>query len=204
MGTRYTGRKLHAELIGFLNDYQNLTSTCTFSTGCADNMIDVTFSAGAARYFGFEALVEHEIAVGVVSVPFQASYTFTHAEFGSAFTSDRPSWGQVQKGDQVPYIPSHQLNASAGVEHKRGGANVALSYQAATRESPGTDPISQVLHTDAQLTVDLSARYQLFDGVQLYANVRNLFDSAYVVSHRPFGARPNAPRWIQVGAKFDL
>lgn len=204
VGTRYTGRKLHAELVGFLNEYQNLTSTCTFSTGCADDMIDVTFSAGAARYFGFEAQVEHELSVAAFKIPFQLTYTFTHAEFGRSFESVRPSWGQVEKGDEVPYIPAHQFSATAGVEHKRAGGNVALNYQAATREQPGTEPISQVLHTDAQITVDIALRYQLVDDVQLYANVRNLFDSAFTVSHRPFGARPNAPRWIQIGAKVDL
>ncbi len=203
-GVRYSGRKLHAELIGFFNEYGNLTSTCTFSTGCEDDMIDVTFSAGAARFVGFEAQVEHELSVGAFKVPFQLSYSFTHAEFLDTFTSARPAWGEVEKGDGVPYVPNHQLNAAAGVEHKRGGGNVALSFQGATREQPGQEAISSVLHTDAQLTVDVSLFYQVLDSVRVYANVRNLFDSMYVVSHRPFGARPNAPRWIQLGAKIEL
>jgi Fe(3+) dicitrate transport protein len=34
--------------------------------------------------------------------------------------------------------------------------------------------------------------------------VRNLFDSHDLVARKPFGARPNAPRWVQVGAKVKF
>jgi Fe(3+) dicitrate transport protein len=38
----------------------------------------------------------------------------------------------------------------------------------------------------------------------LYANATNLLDSHDIVSRRPFGARPNAPRWVMVGAKLSF
>jgi Fe(3+) dicitrate transport protein len=38
----------------------------------------------------------------------------------------------------------------------------------------------------------------------VYVNVRNVLDSHYIVSRRPYGARPNAPRWVQVGVKVEL
>jgi Fe(3+) dicitrate transport protein len=36
----------------------------------------------------------------------------------------------------------------------------------------------------------------------VYANWRNITDSAAIAGRRPFGARPGAPRWLQVGAKL--
>jgi Fe(3+) dicitrate transport protein len=48
---------------------------------------------------------------------------------------------------------------------------------------------------------DAGASYRLTAWLELYSNARNVFNSLYLVSRRPYGARPNAPRWIQVGAK---
>ena len=41
-----------------------------------------------------------------------------------------------------------------------------------------------------------------FAGISVYANLRNVLGGAFIVSRRPYGARPNAPRWLQVGAKL--
>jgi hypothetical protein len=34
--------------------------------------------------------------------------------------------------------------------------------------------------------------------------VRNLFEAQNVVARRPYGARPNAPRWFHAGVKLTL
>jgi Fe(3+) dicitrate transport protein len=52
--------------------------------------------------------------------------------------------------------------------------------------------------------IDVSARLKLLGPLSVYANVRNLLDDQNIVSHRPYGARPNAPRWIQAGAKVEF
>jgi Fe(3+) dicitrate transport protein len=39
--------------------------------------------------------------------------------------------------------------------------------------------------------------------VELYLTGKNLLDSVYLVSRRPFGARPGAPLWVQAGVKVD-
>jgi Fe(3+) dicitrate transport protein len=50
---------------------------------------------------------------------------------------------------------------------------------------------------------DASASVKPWRAVTFYANVRNLLDGRHLVARRPYGARPNAPRWVQIGARVD-
>ena len=113
-----------------------------------------------------------------------------------------PLWGQVKEGDFVPNIPKHIMRASVGVEAEPAGGAVAVSYVGKTGDgstSSGAD--QRELFTDAQTLVDASAWAKIWGPLKIYGTVQNLLDSVYVVSHRPFGARPNAPRWVHVGLK---
>jgi Fe(3+) dicitrate transport protein len=197
-GGRLTDGPLRAEVIGFYNDYQNYTSICT--TGCPLDMLDKQTSAGRAQIYGFEALAAHDIPAGPVKVPVSLSYTFTRAQFGRSFTSADLSLGYVKKGDDVPYVPNHTLRAQLGVEHKRAGINGSVSYVSAMREARlGANDRS--LKTDAQYLVDASAWAKVWGPFQVYVTGQNLLNSTFLVARRPFGARPNAPRWMHVGLK---
>jgi Fe(3+) dicitrate transport protein len=200
-GARFTERSARAELIGFYNDYSNLTDVCTLSSGCLDSDLDRQFDAGKARIFGFEAYAEHRIPLGPVQFPLNVAYTFTRAEFLGDFESEDPIFGNVEDGDELPYVPRHQASASVGAETRSVGGAVSATYVSAMREQAGSEPLSEVLATDEQLVFDASVKYRVLPPLIVYANARNLLDSHYIVSRRPFGARPNAPRWIQVGAK---
>jgi Fe(3+) dicitrate transport protein len=200
-GVRYTRGLLRLESIGFYNDYDNLTSVCTFSGSCSQSMEGMQRDLGRARIYGVEVSGQHDLPLGPVKLPLLLSYTHTQTEFLHSFTSDDPSYANVSVGDEVPYVPQHQLRVSAGVEHARAGGNASLTYVSATREEAGDTPMSESLHMDEQVVVDLAAYATLWKTISLYGSVQNLFDSRYVASHRPFGARPNAPRWVQVGLK---
>ncbi|HMI94802.1 MAG TPA: TonB-dependent receptor [Polyangiales bacterium] len=202
-GARFVRGAARAELIGFYNDYQNLTAVCTFSSGCSDAELDQQIDAGRARIYGFEALVEHAIELGSgLALPLRAAYTLTRTELLRSFRSDDPIFGDVERGDELPYVPEHELNASAGLEHQVAGGSATVSYVAAMREQPGSEPLSQVLATDDLLSFDLNLYYRPLSYLELYANARNLLDSHDIVSRRPFGARPNAPRMLQLGVKL--
>ena len=203
-GARFMLDKARLELIGFYNDYTNLTDICTQSSGCLDQSLDRQFDAGRARIYGLEAYAEHEPELGPVKFPLNVAYTLTFAEFLDRFDSSDPMWGSVLPGDDLPYVPRHQLNATAGVEVGPGGGYATFTYVAAMREEAGGEPMDDALHTDEQAILDLGAHYRVLGPVELYANLRNVFDSHDLVARRPFGARPNAPRWLQVGAKIDL
>jgi Fe(3+) dicitrate transport protein len=204
-GLRYTGRHWRAEAIGFYNDYSNLTDVCTFSSGCTDDTVDQQFDAGRARIYGLEAYLNSNLPLdGGFTVPVVVAYTLTRAEFLTSFSSDDPIFGDVESQDQMPYVPRHQLTVAPGLEHELAGASASVRYVSAMREIAGAEPLSQTLATDSQLTLDATAYGQPLNLLRIYVTAQNLLDSADIVSRRPFGARPNAPRSIQVGVKLQL
>jgi len=200
-GLRYTAGPLRLESVGFYNDYENLTDYCTQSSGCEGAMVDTQYDAGEARIYGVEVLADHELRLREYKLPLSLAYTFTRAEFLQSFRSQDPIFGNVRKGDEIPYVPEHQLRAQVGVEHPGGGLNLAVTYVGAMREVPGTGSLDRTIATDAQFIVDAAAQAKIWGPLSLYANIQNLLDSRYIVSRRPFGARPNAPRWAHVGLK---
>ncbi len=199
-GARYTHRLLRVESVFFYNDYKNLTDICT-ENGCAIAQDNMQFSAGAAKTYGLELLAQHEIPVRRFRLPVQASYTYTRSHFEDSFSSQDPIWGNVTKGDWMPYVPKHQFHGSFGVEHSRGGANMGVTYVAPMRELPGQGNLDNTLHTDTQWFFDLAGQAKIWGPLSVYCNIQNLFNQQYIVGRRPFGARPNAPRWAHVGIK---
>ncbi|HEY6079966.1 MAG TPA: TonB-dependent receptor, partial [Polyangiaceae bacterium] len=204
-GARYSRGPARAELIGFFNDYSNMTDVCTLSSGCVDEDLDRQFDAGKAHIYGIEAYAAHEVAIGTkLKLPMQLAYTFTQAKFANSFTSKDPIYGDVSSGDQIPYVPRHQLNATLGVAIERASAYATLGYVARMREQAGQEPLSETLATDKQLWLDVGMQVRVIGPLKLYGNLRNVLNERDIVSHRPYGARPNAPRWLQVGAKIEL
>jgi Fe(3+) dicitrate transport protein len=200
-GARFSEPAWRLETVGFYNDYSNITDVCTLSSGCTQENVDRQYDGGKARIYGVEGFAQLAPAVGKITLPFTAAYTYTHAEFQSTFHSEDPIFGDVVAGDQIPYVPRHQATVSLGIDSRYGGGAVAATYVAPMREEAGSEPLAQTVATDEQFTVDLAASCRVFQPLDVYANVRNLFDDHSIVSHRPFGARPNAPRWVQVGVK---
>lgn len=204
VGTRYTRRSTRAEVIGFFNDYSNLTDVCTLASGCVSSNLDRQFDAGRARVVGLEVFAMHEQSLGPVRVPATLAYTLTQGELLSDFTSSDPIYGTVRRGDELPYLPRHQLVATVATEHRRLGVNGSLGYVAPMREQAGSQPIEQAVATDEQVWLDLGAYVNVLRWVKIYANVRNATGAQYIIGRRPYGARPNAPRWFQVGMKAEF
>jgi len=200
-GTRYTRGRARFEAIGFYNDYSNLTDVCTFSSGCVDARLDRQFDAGRARIYGLEAFATYDASAASLKIPMTASYTLTYGEFGSTFQSSDPIYGNVREGDKLPYIPRHQLNLTTAVEHRFAGLSAALNYVAPMREVAGNVPIAETIATDEQIWLDLGAYVAPLKWLKVYANVRNVNGAANIVGRRPYGARVNAPRWVQIGVK---
>ena len=203
-GMRYSAPRVRAELIGYYNDYSNLTDVCTLSSGCIDANLDKQFDAGKARIYGVEAFAQAEPSAGPVKFPLSAAYTLTRTEFRNTFSSEDPVFGNVKKGDEIPYVPRHQLSGLLGAEYGPVSVYGTAVYVARMREVAGSAPLDRVIATDAQFIVDVGAKYRVLPRLELYGNIRNLFNELDLVSRRPFGARPNAPRMIQLGVKLKL
>ncbi len=204
-GARFSRRGLRAEIIGFFNSYSNLTNVCTFSNGCVTENLDRQFDAGRARIFGLEAFGENELALGrEFALPARASYTYTDSQFLNAFDSGDPILGNVVRGDQLPYIPYHQLALSAGIERRKWAVNASFTFVGTMREVAGQGPAPAGELTDATYLLGAGASYQLTRWLKLYGSGQNLLNQAYLASRRPYGARPGAPLMVNFGAKAEF
>ncbi|WPB80456.1 TonB-dependent receptor [Archangium violaceum] len=204
-GARWTRRGERLEVVGFFNDYSNLTDICTFSNGCLNDNLDRQFDAGEAHIYGLEVFAEKTFRTQVgVSFPVSVAYTFTQTRLLEDFRSADPQFGLVRAGDELPYVPWHQLFATAGVEGARWGAYVNASFVDVMREVAGQGVIPEGEKTDALLTFDVNANWNVTRWGQVYLSARNVLDQQGIVSRRPFGARPNAPRTVILGFKLSL
>lgn len=204
-GARWSPKRFRAEVIGFVNDYSNLSNICTFSTGCDVSDLDKQFDGGTALVTGLEAYVESELTItDDLRLPGKIAYTYTHGEFTNDFASADPTFGDVQSGDTVPYIPTQQLFATLGVETDRWGTYLSGTYTGAMREKAGSGEPDPFDVTDESFVMDAAGRVMVVKNVTAYITAKNLLDATYIASHRPFGARPGAPLWIQVGGKVEF
>lgn len=202
-GARWARRDEKLEVVGFFNDYANLTDICTFSNGCLNESLDRQFDAGHAQIYGLEVAGEKTFRPhGLVSIPLSAAYTLTGTALLNAFSSDDPLLGNVEVGDELPYVPAHQLNLAAGINVWRFGVHAQFNLVSPMREEAGQGPVEPGLATDWQATLDLVANAQVTDWLELYFNARNVTDQHAIVSRRPYGARPNAPRTFLGGLKL--
>ena len=72
------------------------------------------------------------------------------------------------------------------------------------REKPGQKPIEENLHTDDYVTADITATHFYDEKLTLQLILHNATDETAIVSHRPFGARPNRPRALVGRIKYQL
>ncbi len=207
LGTRFENEALNFEGIYFLNDYDNLVGTVTASTGGGGEIGD-QYDGGGVTVQGFELSMSSgwsNLGSAGLSIPVSLNYTWTtEAEFHSAFASEFEPWGNVQVGDELPYIPEHQLRAMAGVEAEVWTVNVAANYVGEMRATAGqgTIPASDLI--DGHVVWDLMGHWRTTETFSTYVKVDNLFDEVYVAARRPAGVRPGLERTAYVGVTFSF
>lgn len=204
LGARYAdpeeGRLI--ELVGFVNDYSNLTGQCGFSTGCSGDMLDRQFNGGSVLVWGLEAAGSWRFSVGRFSIPLRLSYTYTGSSFREAFESEDPTFGDVSEGDELPYVPAHQGQLQGGLEHEHAGFQVIGTYVSEMREQAGQGDAGE--RTDDYVMVDAVAWWQAIERLRIYVRGENLLNDQPIASRRPFGARPIRPFTVQIGAKVEF
>lgn len=200
LGIRISTGELYAEAAYFLSDYDNLLGECTASSG-SDCDIGDAFNGDAATVRGVELLVSADFAPGAnISVPASLAYTYIDGTFDTDI-ADTAFFGDVSSGDPIPYIPEQQLSLTVGVETERWGVFGALSYvdEVCVRAS-----CVQFEQTDSSLTLDVSSRFTVSEGVTLLARIENLTDEEDILSRQPYGARPNKSRTASLGVRVDF
>ncbi|MEM1111021.1 MAG: TonB-dependent receptor [Pseudomonadota bacterium] len=209
-GVRYTGTNLSADLIGFFSDYENLLGRCRVSDPSCE--VGEEFNGGEVEVAGaeFTASYTHAFDNGLL-LPLDLVYTYTETAFQTSFLSNFSQWNPgffqgtrlpVQQGDELPYTPEHQARIQAGLEGLSWGINLAVRYVSEMREVPGFGSFEDGESTEAYTIVDLAARYELNDSLELKFIAQNVADEQVIVSRRPFGARPNLPQQFKFGVSY--
>ncbi len=203
-GGRWRSDRVQADLIGFFSDYSNLKGSCTLASGCTEAQEGQEFNGGAVNVFGVEAQVGGELPLvkkRKLTLPIAAAYTFTQSSFQTAFASEFAGWGDVMAGDELPYLPEHQIAVSAAVKSPKYEVGATARYRGESRDVAGTGPIPTEEKAEGLFTIDLTGHAKLHDYAEIYATCSNLLDEQVIISRRPYGARPNAPRLETLGYK---
>lgn len=190
------------QLIGFYSDYTNILGAATLSSG-GDGSGDL-YNGGAVEVVGLEAVADADLLGGRIPgtrVPARLAYTWTHAEFQTAFTSGYGPWSAVEVGDRLPYLPEHQLHASLGLDRDAWQVRVDATYNDAMRTRAGQGTLEPAHSTDSFLVLNLSGQYAATPWGSVYATVQNLTDHRYIVARQPAGVRPGLPRTVQLGVR---
>jgi Fe(3+) dicitrate transport protein len=200
-GVRYDDGQFSGEIIAFESDYDNLLGRCRASD--SDCQVGQEFSGGNVEVSGVEVFGQFQRSLsGGVILASQLNYTFSESKFKGAFFSQFSQWGLVEKGDELPYIPRHAGRWQVGLETDIWAIDLALKYQHGMREVPGSGQIADDLHTDNLTTLDASLTWFVNEQMDLRLLTRNLTDETAIVSHRPYGARPNFPRTLMAQMKY--
>ncbi|MCB0399920.1 MAG: TonB-dependent receptor, partial [Winogradskyella sp.] len=129
-------------------------------------------------------------------------YTFTHTEFLNSFGSSNDLWGEVSKGDELPYIPKHQFNIALSLEHTKYELNLSGRYNGEFRTLAGTGTIPSNEKVASNFIIDFSGKYHLSKTLSFTGNIINLLDETYAVSRVPAGLRPGHPFGGNLGLEF--
>ncbi|ADN75419.1 TonB-dependent receptor [Ferrimonas balearica DSM 9799] len=205
LGSRFGNGNTQVEAVAFFNDFDNLKESCTFSASAScSSSIDEEYNGGEVDVYGLEFSASHTLRGMGFDWPLSLVYTYTDSEFKTDFESDFTMWGDVSKGDPLPYLPEHQATLGLGMAGNQWEANVLVRYQSEMWEASGQGVTLSGVKTTAFTTVDLAASYDFGDWGEMYGKVDNLLDEAEIVSRRPYGARPNKPQQFVVGYRIGF
>lgn len=203
LGSNYNVDSFKSEVVLFYSDYDNLLGADTLSAG-GEGTGDL-FNAGKVDVYGVELGLGYDVVepmkVGF-KVPVYGTYTYTNAEFRETFDSE--FFGEVEKGDNLTYVPEHQFALGVGLEIDRYAFYVDGHYVDEMNTVPGESGSPSDAKTDSHFTVDILTKASLTENCILFASVQNLLDEEYVVARRPAGARPGLPLTGLVGIEFKL
>ena len=199
LGSRFAMGNFSGELIGFYNDYSNLLGSDLAATGGTGSLEQ--FNAGEVDVTGLEVLLNYNALNNhkKLRLPITFAYTYTHAEFQSSFDSPNDIWGEVTKGDEMPYIPKHQFNTLISLEHPSYELNLSGRYNGAFRTKAGIGSIPANESVPSSFVIDFSAKYHLNDHLSINGRIINLLDETYAVSRVPAGLRPGHPFGASIG-----
>ncbi len=112
--------------------------------------------------------------------------------------------GDVTKGDNLPYIPRHQLTVNAGIAFEAVRLSTSVNVVSKARASAGHRGIGRDDRIDGRALVDVVAEWNIIGLLSVFASATNVLNKVYNVSFEPAGARPGTPRTILAGVKAQF
>jgi Fe(3+) dicitrate transport protein len=199
-GFRHENGSFEFEAMAFFNDYDNLQGVCTASSGSDCEVGDV-FNGNAVSVPGLEIQFGHDLsASSAYQIPLVLTYTWMNARFESDIANSE-YFGNVRRGDSVPYVPDHQAFLSIGLETGPWSTYISGNYTdtVCTQASCGA-----LQRTDSGTVIDLGVHFRVSQALELYTVVENLTAQLDIVARQPYGARPGKDRTWLLGAKLDF
>lgn len=197
LGSRFLINGLRGETTVFFNDYSNLLGS-DLAAGGGGGTTDM-FNAGEVNVAGIEVSFTYDILENNKewSLPLTLNFTHTQTEFQNAFDSD--VYGEVEVGDEIPYIAENQWNFLAGISHAKFDINANARFVGEMRTQAGTGTIAASERVDRNFLIDVSGRYHFNKNLTGTLNMINVLDNEYAVSRQPAGLRPGHPFGLNAG-----
>lgn len=202
LGSRFSYAGFSGEIVGFFNDYSNLLGSDLAATGGTGSLDQ--FNAGEVKVHGLEFLLNYDLLPSSekFAMPLTLGYTLTDTEFLNSFGSENDIWGEVNAGDELPYISKHQFNGSLALENVKYEINLNAKYNGAFRTQAGRGQIPVNELVGSNFIIDLGGKYRFGKYVTATANIINLFDETYAVARVPAGLRPGHPFGLYAGLEL--
>lgn len=218
LGYRMNQNGFNAQVVGFLNNYDNILGSDNVSGGGAGT--GDMYNAGNAKIQGLEVNVEYDLlhqisANNNFKLPISIAYTYTDAQFKQTFTNGGGDWGsgKINTNDLIPFITPHLLTVSLQLETQKFNITTIARYTGETRIKPGQGnaiiPKDNVNYNDVNtiagfLIIDVSANYKFNSYLSVFSTINNITDNKAIVANLPNGYRPNMPLSFNVGLKVQL
>ena len=183
----------------FTNSYDNLLGADTAASGGGS---DELFNGGAIDISGFELYLRRILVDnGRIQIPLELSWTSTNSEFQESFDG---FWGEVSKGDELPYLPDTMIALNLGLTVDKLSANISMKKTSEMRTVAGSGRTSESNATDELTIIDLGLRYALQDNIRFSVGINNFMDDDGIAARRPYGARPTMPRSFSLGVDYTF
>lgn len=202
LGSRFSFSGFSGEVVGFYNDYSNLLGSDLAASGGTGSLEQ--FNAGEVVVKGLELLLNYDFLKESkkFALPITLAYTLTDTEFLNSFGSGEDLWGEVNAGDELPYIARHQFNTTLSLEHKKFEINLSGRYNGGFRTRAGSGNIPDNEKVSSNFIMDFSGKYNLNKHISFTGNIINLLNENYAVARVPAGLRPGHPFGAYLGLQL--